>query len=459
MPSEACTPCRERKLRQKRTINRHKRARIDNGCGSTINREQLSQHPNIITDDNTSCQRLDGNGRLDSLAEAASTNAQMEGQQPSLPAMGFGITDLISNSHLPGSSWGKVLEYHNSLDALGILGEVLAGRDSRNLIAIDRGASHVRRDDELCGLDEHDISYLHKKGVFDLPPREICITPYTSKELIARAGFTDHADAQKTFYRRAVLLYDLNCEKDQLVVLQGSLLLGTSWRSYFIGKDFSFWRCNAARIAVKMGLNKRRIADDLGAKFYALLKRIWWTLYIRDILTSISGLDNIRHLRAGDFDTLPLTKDDWPEDEATCPQGLISILFPGIWLTVRFCRAAQRIWTRAKFLSLLMISLKCMIYRSASKNYPLGDIERNRMADSLHRAIFELDAIVRRAVTYRVGQFLPTSFSTAVATLVALCTELLIKPDIEPTDQLMIEEALRTGIAFPIVSQDTRPSL
>lgn len=83
------------------------------------------------------------------------------------------------------------------------------------------------------------------------------ITPYTSKDLIARAGFTDHADRQKTFYRRAVLLYDLNCEKDQLVVLQGSLLLGTSWRSYFIEKDFSFWRCNAARITVKMGLNRK----------------------------------------------------------------------------------------------------------------------------------------------------------------------------------------------------------
>lgn len=53
--------------------------------------------------------------------------------------------------------------------------------------------------------------------------------------------------------------------------------------------------------------------------------------------------------------------------------------------------------------------LECMIYRSASKNYPLGDIEHDRMADSLHRAIFELDAVVRRAVTYRVGQFLPMS--------------------------------------------------
>lgn len=160
---------------------------------------------------------------------------------------------------------------------------------------------------------------------------------------------------------------------------------------------------------------------------------------------------------------------------------------------MRFCRAAQLRWTRAKFLLLLMTSssggalprsiqlesvrdwknegvwilvlmawcyrLECMIYRSASKNYPLGDIEHDRMADSLHRAIFELDAVVRRAVTHRVGQFLPMSFSTAVATLIALCTELLLKPDIEPTDKLMSEEAVRTGIVFLIASQDTRPSL
>lgn len=83
------------------------------------------------------------------------------------------------------------------------------------------------------------------------------VTPYTSKDLVSRAGFADHGTAQKTFYQRAVLLYDLNCEKSQLVVLQGSLLLGTLWRSYFSDKDYSFWMCNAVRIATRMGLNKK----------------------------------------------------------------------------------------------------------------------------------------------------------------------------------------------------------
>lgn len=133
MPSEACTPCRERKLRcdatsnipctrcrdtqhihkcvipprQKRTINRHKRARIDHACGSAIDREQLSQHPIIIADIDTSCQRLDDNGKSNSPADAAPTNAQMEEQQPSPPAICFGITDLISSPHLPGEDYNS----------------------------------------------------------------------------------------------------------------------------------------------------------------------------------------------------------------------------------------------------------------------------------------------------------------------------------------------------------------
>ena len=63
------------------------------------------------------------------------------------------------------------------------------------------------------------------------------VVPYCSKDLVHRSGFSDHASAQKTFYKRAVLLYDFNCEKSQLVLLQGSLLLGTQWLSYFSDKD------------------------------------------------------------------------------------------------------------------------------------------------------------------------------------------------------------------------------
>lgn len=53
--------------------------------------------------------------------------------------------------------------------------------------------------------------------------------------------------------------------------------------------------------------------------------------------------------------------------------------------------------------------LECIIYRSLRKAYTAEDSEREQVTDSLHRAIFELDAIVRRAVTHRIGQFLPMS--------------------------------------------------
>lgn len=83
------------------------------------------------------------------------------------------------------------------------------------------------------------------------------VTPYLPKDLVGRASFPDHAAAQRMFYRRAVLLHDFNCEKSQLVLLQSSLLLGTLWRSYFSDKDYSFWICNAARLAIRMGLNRK----------------------------------------------------------------------------------------------------------------------------------------------------------------------------------------------------------
>lgn len=49
--------------------------------------------------------------------------------------------------------------------------------------------------------------------------------------------------------------------------------------------------------------------------------------------------------------------------------------------------------------------------------------------------------------------------STAVATLIALCIELLVQPGLRPSDKLVSEEAVRTGIAFLVASQETWPSL
>lgn len=64
------------------------------------------------------------------------------------------------------------MEYQNSFNATGILGEALARHESCRLIEIapkEPAVERSQRDLELLGLDEHDISFLSAKGAFELP--------------------------------------------------------------------------------------------------------------------------------------------------------------------------------------------------------------------------------------------------------------------------------------------------
>jgi hypothetical protein len=79
-------------------------------------------------------------------------------------------------------------------------------------------------------------------------------------ELLVNCGFVNRLAAQKAFTSKAILLYDLGCEKSQLRLLQGSLLLGTTPFHTASSKDFRYWLHNTARIATQMGLHKRLLS-------------------------------------------------------------------------------------------------------------------------------------------------------------------------------------------------------
>lgn len=81
--------------------------------------------------------------------------------------------------------------------------------------------------------------------------------PYASPELLLEAGYIDRMAAQKEFFNRARLLYNFGCEKNQLSLLQGSLLLSSHQYSSASEKDFRFWFHNAFRIATQMGLHRQ----------------------------------------------------------------------------------------------------------------------------------------------------------------------------------------------------------
>lgn len=171
------------------------------------------------------------------------------------------------------------------------------------------------------------------------------VTPYAPISLIQEAGYPDHVSADNAFYKNAVLLYDFQCEKSQLHLLQGTLLVGTHTISHFSDKDYRFWLLNAVRIATRMGIHRcNDIESELDPNFHKLLKRIWWTIYVcisqldlkamsdktqnRDVLCTISGIENARRVYPEDCDTAMLTEDDWPEEMDQPSHTLGKLLSP-----------------------------------------------------------------------------------------------------------------------------------
>ena len=81
--------------------------------------------------------------------------------------------------------------------------------------------------------------------------------PYATADVISAAGYRDREATQVDFVRKARLLHDFGCEKRQLSLLQGSIILSSFQFSYAPNKDHRFWFHNAVRIATQMGLHRQ----------------------------------------------------------------------------------------------------------------------------------------------------------------------------------------------------------
>lgn len=137
--------------------------------------------------------------------------------------------------------------------------------------------------------------------------------PHAPEDLIRACGYCDRDDAQKSIFTKARLLYDVEHEKSQLHLLQGSIILSSISFSYALDKDYRYWLTNAARIASKMGLNRNSVSAGLDPDMKRLLRRIWWVVYNRDILLAISGIDNLRRFHDRYCDTSYLSEEDFEE--------------------------------------------------------------------------------------------------------------------------------------------------
>ncbi|KAF3805800.1 hypothetical protein GCG54_00005164 [Colletotrichum gloeosporioides] len=81
-------------------------------------------------------------------------------------------------------------------------------------------------------------------------------TLYVPTDVLASCGYSNITEAQTAFFNKALLLHDFQCEKSQLCLLQGSLILGTTAFFYPIDRDVHYWFFNAVRLATKLELQK-----------------------------------------------------------------------------------------------------------------------------------------------------------------------------------------------------------
>jgi hypothetical protein len=141
------------------------------------------------------------------------------------------------------------------------------------------------------------------------------VMPFVPSHLISAMGLADRNSAQGFFFSKARLLYDLEAEKSQLCLLQGSLMLTSSHFAFVVDKDCRFWLMNAVRLATQMGLHRRQIADQLDRPTRKLFTRLFWVLYNKDVLMAIAGRANVRRLNDYHCDVPELTVDDWEDED------------------------------------------------------------------------------------------------------------------------------------------------
>ncbi|PYH81921.1 hypothetical protein BO82DRAFT_432278 [Aspergillus uvarum CBS 121591] len=441
----------------------------------------------------------------------------------------------------------QVIEYYGELNSITVLSEIL-GQAQRRLIRLDLpGPVAVgARSRELAGLDDADIAYLRAKHVHDFPPTAICrnflhlffkhiypytpilnrqqlmedyergscssfllwsilanVVPYADSDLLFDSGYTECAIAQKDYFSRARLLYDFGCEKAQLNLLQGSLLLSSFQNSFAPDKDFRFWFHNAVRIALQMGFNRRDMENHLDPSTQQLVRRIWWVLYSRDIWFSVVGFANGRLIDDHGIQWRLPGAEDWACEQAlssqhkdvipqitplhqhflteNCRLALLGARFlnllgpnrptPAIAEAQAFIHALtawrtsfpedlllDRVthWDETSawvlFLGSMGYRLECSFYRTLrqrARTLVNKSLELATWAsDRLRRCIFELDTVLKRAIVNDVARFCPPSLIICISHLLVFQLDVVLDSGAPEAQRIASRAQIHTGLAY-----------
>lgn len=73
-------------------------------------------------------------------------------------------------------------------------------------------------------------------------------------DVLSACGFASRSVAQELFFFKAKLLHDFAAEDDQLLMLQGSIMLCMVILDHSTDRDFGYWLHNAIRLATKLDI-------------------------------------------------------------------------------------------------------------------------------------------------------------------------------------------------------------
>lgn len=111
---------------------------------------------------------------------------------------------------------------------------------------------------------------------------------YAPVSLLHSCGFTDSAEARSTFYNRGKILFDLNYERNKLVLVQAQILF-----SFYVGRPGDLWYAHAwigmaVTTAETLGMHRTMTIWNMPEKDKSLFRRLFWILFNRD--ASIAAL-------------------------------------------------------------------------------------------------------------------------------------------------------------------------
>lgn len=151
---------------------------------------------------------------------------------------------------------------------------------------------------------------------------------FVDEGVLQKAGYSTRRLARKMFYERArvsleikgvttadkdEILYDLDADCDRITVIQATLLMSYWSETPGDNKGGWHWMGVALSLALTLGLHRQQ-RYEIPSPQSRLLKRIWWSCYIRDRILAL-GMSRALRIRSTDYDTKMLILDDFELDD------------------------------------------------------------------------------------------------------------------------------------------------